>query len=196
MEKTMTLRVRSVALSILAVAALTLAGCAAEPATRAPEPGPSQGSPTSGGGEQESELGVEGAEAAPPLVAAVHEEDCGWGSPKLFAAPELPSGTEGALDVVLVGAWQHTHFDTGAGYEPVGEGTDVRYVFPSTERILYCQDVEGATQQAQNAAAFTLDGTEIVLPAPASGYAVVAWDANTMVWQNHRDGSHYLLQRR
>ena len=111
----MTLRVRSVALSILAVAALTLAGCAAEPATRAPEPGPSQGSPTSGGGERESELGVEGAEVAPPLVAAVQEEDCGWGSPKLFAAPELPSGTEGALDVVLVPLVAYDGTGTRAG---------------------------------------------------------------------------------
>ncbi len=56
--------------------------------------------------------------------------------------------------------------------------------------------MKGATSQAENAANFTLEGTEIVLPAPANGYAVVAWDADTMVWENHRDGSHYLLQRR
>src|SRR5699024_3078101 len=111
-------------------------------------------------------------------------------------AGSVPSGTDGSLDTVIIGAWQHTHFDTGGGYEPLGDGTDIRYIFPSTERILYCQDVAGATQQAENAADITLDGTEIVLPSPASGYNVVAWDADTMVWKNHRDGSLYLLQRR
>ena len=192
----MTLRVRSVALSILTVGVLALAACAAEPAPQEPPAGQSQGQAQGADAEREAERAAESPEAAPPLVAAVQEEDCGWASPKRVAAADVPSGTGGDLEVVIVGAWQHTHFDTGAGYEPVGEGTDVRYVFPSTERILYCQDVEGATSQAQNAANITLDGTEIVLPAPASGYAVVAWDANTMVWLNPRDGSHYLLRRR
>lgn len=73
---------------------------------------------------------------------------------------------------------------------------DIRFVFPSTNRLLYCQDVAGATSQAENAVDVTLDGTEIVLPSPATGYGVIAWDDNTMLWKNHRDGSHYVLKRR
>ena len=185
----MTIRMRTAALSIFVVGVLVFAGCAPEPAPSEPAAVPdlkTSNAPADPGVVAEEE----------EVVAVVQEEDCGWASPKIAPAATVPTGTDGPLDVVLVGAWQHTHFDTGAGYEPVGDGTDVRYIFPSTERILYCQDVKGATSQAENAANFTLEGTEIVLPAPANGYAVVAWDADTMVWENHRDGSHYLLQRR
>ena len=41
-----------------------------------------------------------------------------------------------------------------------------------------------------------LEGVEIILPSPASGYAVTAWTDDTMVWLNHYDGSLFLLQRR
>lgn len=183
---------RTAALSIFVVGVLALAGCAAEsmPEDAAGEPGQSAASGTPSAPEA-------APEQEPQEGAAIQAEDCGWGSgPVAGDASQVPSGSEGALDVVLVGAWQHTHFDTGGGYEPLGEGTDIRYVFPSTERLLYCQDVEGATNQAQNSADITLNGTEIVMPSPATGYTVVAWSADTMVWENHRDGSHYLLKRR
>ena len=189
--ETMTIRMRTAALSILVVGVLALAGCAPGPAPSEPAVVPdltTSNAPADPGAIAEEEV---------EIAAATQEETCGWGSGKVVGdAAAAPSGTAGSLDTVIIGAWQHTHFDTGAGYEAVGDGTDVRYVFPSTDRILYCQDVEGATQQAENAANFTLEGTEIVLPSPASGYNVVAWDANTMVWENHRDGSLYLLQRR
>jgi hypothetical protein len=35
-----------------------------------------------------------------------------------------------------------------------------------------------------------------VLPVAAPGWVVLAWDADTMVWLNRADDSHYLLQRR
>ncbi|MEO7348392.1 MAG: hypothetical protein ABIW32_00790, partial [Terrimesophilobacter sp.] len=109
---------------------------------------------------------------------------------------KAPSGREGDLAIALIGSWQHTHTDSGSGFEALKTTTDIRFVFPSTKRLLYCQDVAGATSQAENSVNISLDGAEIVLPSPASGYGVVAWDANTMVWTNNRDGSLYLLQRR
>lgn len=128
---------------------------------------------------------------------AVQEESCGWDSPPVSADPGgAPSGPGDSLETVIIGAWQHTHIDTGAGFEPNGAGIDIRYVFPSTTRLLYCQDVAGATDQAENAADITLDGTKIVLPGSAPGYTVASWSADTMVWTNNRDGSSYLLQRR
>lgn len=128
---------------------------------------------------------------------AVQEETCGWDSPAVSGdSGGAPNGQEGDLATVIVGAWQHTHFDSGSGFEPNGPGTDIRYVFPSATRILYCQDVAGATNQAQNAADITLDGTKIVLPGSAPGYTATAWNADTMVWTNNLDGSTYLLKRR
>ncbi len=122
------------------------------------------------------------------------EETCDWESPAISAAAEAPDGQTGDLSTVLVGAWQHTHFDTGSGYEAVTK--DIRYVFPSTERILYCQHVPGVTDHAENAVDFVLDGFAIDLPGGAPGYVVSDWDADTMVWINRADESRYLLQRR
>ncbi len=169
----------------LLTAILVLAGCAAEPATDASMP-PS-GSPTP----------TEGITAPEKATPAVQDETCDWEAPRLGTGPaEAPSGQSGDFATVLIGAWQHTHFDTGSGYEALETTTDIRYVFPSTSRMLYCQDVVDATHQAENAVDISLDGLEIVLPSPATGYGAVAWDADTMVWKNNRDGSLYLLKRR
>lgn len=142
----------------------------------------------------------ESLEPAPEPTAAApaaQEESCGWDSPAITADPgSAPSSPGDSLESVIIGAWQHIHIDTGAGYEPNGDGVDIRYVFPSTTRLLYCQDVAGATSQAENAANITLDGTKIVLPGSAPGYTVASWGADTMVWTNNRDGSSYLLARR
>ncbi len=177
-------------LTIAVGAALTLsmilAGCAPDTGTVTQSPSSAPAAP-------------DGNDAAEPTEnePATQEETCDWDSARLASDPaDAPSGTRGDLATVLIGAWQHTHIDEGAGFEALGHTTDIRYVFPSTTRLLYCQDVAGATSQAENAVDFTLDGTEIVLPSPASGYAVTAWDKDTMVWTNHRDGSLYLLQRR
>lgn len=132
-----------------------------------------------------------GTEDAPRTQA----ESCDWDAPKLSAtASGVPQATDGELQTTIVGAWQHTHFDTGGGYEAVE--ADIRYVFPSSDRILYCQHVPGVTEHAENAADFVWDETRIVLPGAAPGYVVVSWDADAMVWLNRADNSHYLLQRR
>jgi hypothetical protein len=125
------------------------------------------------------------------------ETTCNWDSPRLASgdADGAPSDEGGEVSIAILGSWQHTHTNTGAGFEPVGPTIDIRYVL-SSDRFLYCQDVEGATDKRENSAPMNLEGVEIVLPAPATGYAVVAWRENTMVWLNHRDNSLYLLQRR
>jgi hypothetical protein len=66
----------------------------------------------------------------------------------------------------------------------------------SPDTFLYCQDVDGATDKAERSIGLEMEGTEIILPSPATGHAVVAWDDTTMVWLNHRDASLYLLKRR
>ena len=97
--------------------------------------------------------------------------------------------------MALLGSWQHTHINEGGGFKPLKPTTDIRFVL-SSDTFLYCQDVQGATKRGENSAPMSLEGAEIVLPSPASGYAVVAWNENTMVWINHYDDSLYLLQRR
>lgn len=141
---------------------------------------------------------VPSAETSEAPQAATQEETCDWDSARLpsGSAGSVPSAAGADLAVALIGSWQHTHIDSGQGFEDVAPTTDIRYVFPSASTLLYCQDVEGATSQAENAAAITIDGEDILLPAPASGYTATAWTADTMVWTNNRDGSIYLLKRR
>lgn len=152
--------------------------------TTAPEPAPAEQKP---------------AETESPEPDPVSQgESCDWDSGRLDsgAASGAPSSPGADLETALIGSWQHTHIDSGSGFEPVATTTDIRYVFPSTTRLLYCQDVQGATTQAENSVDMQLDGQELVLPSPATGYEVTTWSADTMVWTNHRDGSLYLLKRR
>lgn len=144
------------------------------------------------------------SESAPPTTedpeeeqseALVQEETCDWDSPKLSAPAEAPEGQVGDLPKVLVGAWQHTHTDEGSGFEEVTN--DHRYVFPSPDRMLYCQHVPGATEHAANAANVVLNGTAIELPGGKYVYTVTAWDEDTLLWDNPVGGGYvYLLQRR
>lgn len=129
------------------------------------------------------------------MEEASQAEDCDWDAPRLSAAAEPPDGQEGELAEVLVGAWQHTHTDEGSGFEAVTN--DHRYVFPSPDRMLYCQHVPGATDHAENAADVALNGTTIELPGGQYSYTITAWDAETVVWDNPVGGGYvYLLQRR
>ena len=125
----------------------------------------------------------------------VVEESCDWDSPRLSAPAEVPAGQDGELAKVLVGSWQHTHTDEGAGFEEVEN--DHRYVFTSPERMLYCQHVPGATEHEENAADVVLNGAAIELPGGKYAYTVTAWDQDTLVWDNPVGGGYvYLLQRR
>jgi hypothetical protein len=127
------------------------------------------------------------------------EPSCDWDSGRLTATDtsDVPVSEGDDLPQAILGSWQHTHtrIDTAAGFEAVSPTTDIRYVL-SPDQFLYCQDVEGATDKAERSAPLKLEGVEIVLPSPATGYAVTAWDDTTMIWLNHFDGSFYLLQRR
>lgn len=159
---------------------MALASCAAEPA------------------ETPAELPPLEAPAEPRTDrpdAAVQADSCEWDIPQVTtAAAAPPSGTAGDLATAIVGSWQHTHFDTGNGFEAVSK--DIRYVFPAADQLIYCQHVPGVTDHAEHRAAFALDGTSIVLPSPSKGYEVMAWSADSMLWLNNQDGSTYLLARR
>jgi hypothetical protein len=121
---------------------------------------------------------------------------CDWDSARLSSGDATePTGEGDDVALAVLGSWQHTHINEGGGFKPVKPTTDIRYVL-SSDTFLYCQDVQGATEQGENSAPLVLDGDEIVLPSPATGYKIVAWNENLMVWLNHRDGSLYLLQRR
>lgn len=131
----------------------------------------------------------------PDAAPATQEKTCDWDSGRVKAKATAPKGKDGDLATAIIGAWQHTHIDSGSGYEPVKEA-DIRYVFPSAKEMLYCQDVPGVTDQAQQEAKIKLSGSTIQPPAPHKGFKVVAWDENTMVWNNNLDNSKYLLVRR
>lgn len=171
----------------LICAALVLAGCgtSAEPDNTAgesvqtprTEPIPSQDSP---------------AEAA---ETQAQEETCDWESPKISGTTEEPAEQEGKLAEMIVGSWQHTHTDEGSGFKATTN--DHRYVFPSSDRMLYCQHVPGATDHDENAADIVLNGTTIELPGGKYSYTVTAWDEDTLVWDNPVGGGYvYLLKRR
>lgn len=126
--------------------------------------------------------------------ARIQAEDCGWEAPALTSpSTDVPDGQDGDLQTVIIGAWQHTHYDSGAGYVQLDE-EDIRFIFPSSTTLMYCQHIPGVTEHASNAAAFAWEGNKIMLP--ASNYDVSLWNDNTMVWVNSVDGSLYLLQRR
>lgn len=96
--------------------------------------------------------------------------------------------------MVVMGSWQHTHSDEGAGDAPLGN-EDIRFVFPSAECLLYCHRIPGLTERAEFGADVVWDGTTMDLPGGAPGYIVEAWNGQTMVWINRGDDSRYLLQR-
>lgn len=166
-----------------------LAGCSSEqapPAEASGTPGPVSTSAPATAEEPETE-DADGSSA--------QASTCDWEAPMLSAPADPPAGQAGDLPTILVGAWQHTHTDEGSGFEPVTN--DHRYVFSSPEHMLYCQHVPGATEYAENAADIVLNGTTIELPGGTYSYTVMAWDENTLVWDNPVGGGYvYLLERR
>lgn len=124
-------------------------------------------------------------------------DDCEWESPTLTAAvpSSLPEDRgEAGLHDAVIGSWQHTHFNAGSGWEAI-ENKDIRYVFPSSKRLRYCQDVPGITDKMDSVADFAWDGDKIA-PGASPGFTPFAWSDDVMLWTNHQDGSTYLLQRR
>lgn len=149
-------------------------------------------------GDAATEPSIAPAEPEPSEPTPVTQEaTCDWDTPRLASgAATVPASAGADLATALIGSWQHTHIDSGSGFEALAETTDIRYVFPSTTQLLYCQDVQGATSQAEQSATIELDGANLVLPSPSKGYTVTAWTDDTMLWTNNLDGSLYLLKRR
>lgn len=175
--------------------ALTLAGCAPEPGSTA-DAGNNGTEDTSAktveaSGLDADESGDRGEQTEPHT----HVEDCNWDSDAVTTVAAAPGSQKGDLRTVIVGAWQHTAIDHGSGFEPLGI-QDIRYVFPSPDRLLYCQHIPGVLEHLHNAADISWDGTRIVVPGGAPGFEVLEWNDSTMVWTNHMDGTTYLLQRR
>lgn len=132
----------------------------------------------------------------PSDLPVAQEETCSWDDPVFNAnAVDISSVQEGELQTVVIGSWQHTHIDEGAGYVPV-DTEDIRFVFPAADRLLYCQHVPGITEYAEFGADVTWEDTALNLPGGAPGYIVEEWADQVMVWTNRLDGSRYLLQRR
>ena len=197
-------------LALFFAGALVLSGCSAAssddvagtpgetPAAEAPAPAPAdEDAPVTSDDEAASDepTGEEPAPEEPAPAARTQAESCEWDlSGATGGSSAAPSGTAGDLESVIIGVWQHTHYDDGGGYEALDD-KDIRYVFPSTDRMLYCQHVPGITDYAENAGDISWDGDSIVLPTGSVGYTVTSWDENSMRWKNHLDGSTYLLQR-
>lgn len=198
-------------LCAVAAGALLIAGCGDAGTDSAPEPTtqtPGSVAPATPLSEEsmsdspsspvESSPSVDEA-TTPAAEPVTQEESCGWDSAPLPAgsaddAPTNPGDAD--IGSVLIGAWQHTHIDAGPGFEGLEPDTDIRFIFPSTSRILYCQDIADITDEAENPADFELVGTDIKLPGDSPGYTVIAWDDDSMVWKNNLDESLYLLKRR
>lgn len=196
-------------LALLGAAALMLGGCATDPTddvtttpadtaeVEAPAPDADGDDAPATADDEPTDAQDEGedAEEDPDTTTSTQAESCDWDSPVLSAGASAPSGQDGDLTAIIVGAWQHTHIDSGSGFEPI-EDKDIRYVFPSPERMLYCQHVPGVTEYAENGGDISWEDTGIVLPNGQVGYTVTAWDENSIVWKNEYEGSSYLLQRR
>lgn len=182
--------------TLFSAGVLALSACAPEAqGTGAEAANPGSSPSQSPGTTQKSDQSAGAGSTATPARTQV--DDCEWQSSAVSPASALsaPAGNGGELSSIIVGSWQHTHFDTGAGFEAI-EGEDIRFVFSSAETMRYCQHVPGVTDYAENATAISWDGTGIVLPNGTVLYEVVAWDDDTMVWKNNMVDSTFLLVRR
>lgn len=181
------------AIALVAAGACVLAACASEGAPQLDEEVATPAGSAQEANEENPEPEEESsAEAGDELS---QEETCEWDSPRISGAAEPTEAQAGELAEVLVGAWQHTHTDEGSGFDEVTN--DHRFVFPAPDRMLYCQNVPGATENKENATDVVLNDTRIEWGGGEYGYTVLAWDADTMVWENPVGGGYlYLLQRR
>src|SRR5690554_4493835 len=136
------MRVRALELTgIVCMAALLLTSCAPEPGVEVL---------TSEAVSSESAATELTEEAEEPQAPVEQADSCDWDSPKVSGDPAPPSGQDGDLQSTIIGAWQHTHYDEGGGWEAMNH--DIRYVFASGDQILYCQHVPDVTEHAENRA--------------------------------------------
>ncbi|MGB3413570.1 MAG: hypothetical protein WBA28_02520 [Microbacteriaceae bacterium] len=106
----------------------------------------------------------------------------------------MPTRTPKDLAKNLIGAWQLTHINTGAGLEPVS--ADIRYIFPAEGQMIYCQNVPGVTDHAEQSTTITIERTRISPPGSHKGFEVLLMDDTSMAWVNNTDSSSFLLVRR
>lgn len=189
---------RVLGLACAASLAFALASCAPEPGDTKPDTPEASQPPAATPEPAPEEKPAETPEAKPEEEkpeARTQADSCEWEIPAL-ASPSVVSvdGQEGDISELIVGSWQHTHFIKGDVFDTVDN--DIRYVFPAADKLIYCQDVPGITDQAENRADISLDGLDIVLPGSAPGYTILAWTDSEMLWLNKLDNSKYLLQRR
>lgn len=143
------------------------------------------------------EAGDDGADEAAPEDEADSGDpapsppaaDCAWDAPKASGG-SAPNGRDGDLAAALIGAWQFVASDG----EPIDQ--DIRYVFHSDTEVLYCQDVPGITDRAENPATYRLEGDVIVMNDGAATFTALDWSADTMTWTNDLLGDTFLLVRR
>jgi len=133
---------------------------------------------------------------------ALKADGCEWDEPRLRAEalPELPREQDGPLADALPGAWQHTFTKTEPGeYEPLRDTTDIRFVFPAADALLYCQSVTAGAVKIgprENATPVRFEGDRLVLRS-GPGYTALAWSPDVMLWRNERNPREtYVLQRR
>lgn len=164
-----------------------LAACAAEPVgTESALPQKSEDA-----GVTKSEVP---AEQPDEPATVLQEATCDWGSSRLQGTGETSTEAPSNIEAQIIGAWQHTYFDTGSGRE--APGPDIRYIFPTVGGMVYCQDLPGVTDQAENHAEITFEGNLIQPSGGHPGFQVVAMSQDTMRWINNLDGSQYILERR
>lgn len=183
-------------LASFAASALILSGCAAEPEdapSDATAEAPMEAAPT-----EQEEAEAEEPEAEPEPEAATQEKTCDWDTDALRpgSTGEVPTSADGDINTAITGAWQHTHIDEGDGFYEVGEGTDIRFVFPSPTEFLYCQDIAGVLEERQIEATIVIENNGFGRPDSEQLYVAQAWSDDTLVLTNMLDQSLYLLQRR
>ena len=180
---------------VVAALMLLVTGCSSGVLAQEPEPAEQQPPAAVESAEPAAEQTSEPIEETEDAAPAAADDSCGWDAPAVRpGADAAPSGQAGDLLDAVLGSWQHTHYDEGSGFTPVE--ADIRYVFASSSEILYCQDVPGVTDQAENRAPIEWDGQQIMLQGTTPSFIVTDWSSEAMLWHNPTDGSTYLLQRR
>lgn len=174
--------------ALVSLIALGVSGCVGPPMSGVPSASTPPDSQEPAASETDAP-----AEPTGPAGPVEQAASCEWDIPAITAAAAAPTGQDGELATVLIGSWQHTHIDSGDGWETLDK--DIRYVFPAPGQLIYCQHVPGITDHAENSTTHTLEGT-LIAPPSHKGFDATAWSADRMVWTNNYDGSRYLLARR
>jgi len=148
-----------------------------------------------------SNEGNSSAEGAEPSTDSSSESaglSCDWDSARLLVADyELPVGQTGALDEVLPGNWQFTHYDLGlgGGWESWKDDNDRRYVFAESADLVHCVILNSDVSPSELTATYAVAGDKITLD-NGNELTAIAWTRDTLLLSNHQDDSLNLFHRR